>query len=327
MKKHLSVWTMFLILSAALPMSADEEQKKDTILGQWYVQVGGTADDQLVFGPSFSMQINFDEDGLVHFLMKMEGEERDADTQKYEHDKKKATLTIYERDEEGEVNEEPAGVFHYSFVDDMLVFRFKEGDEDVRMELTRQPEGTERHKKMRQEQGETAGGAVQSARETARAMQSATQMRGLHQGAVTYANSFKNNYPSSLGEMLPGDYFTPEYVLTPWSETKVPEDIDDWTDAKKVEWVNKNTGFVYLLAGKKVTLNSELIGLFELPRSSDQKMVRVLYEDNHIESLAYAEADELIEKQTGHTLKQWMKSISPGSGEAPDDDEKAEDAE
>ncbi|MGB1126504.1 MAG: type II secretion system protein, partial [Phycisphaeraceae bacterium] len=36
--------------------------------------------------------------------------------------------------------------------------------------------------------------ALGAARRTARRMQSSTQLRGIHQGLVTYANSNKNNF-------------------------------------------------------------------------------------------------------------------------------------
>lgn len=87
--------------------------------------------------------------------------------------------------------------------------------------------------------------ALGAARRTARRMQNSTQLRGIHQGLVTFANSNKSKFAgldsngqtvangpnttgnSGKGEMiqarywilLDGDYFTPEYAISP-SESK-----------------------------------------------------------------------------------------------------------
>jgi type II secretory pathway pseudopilin PulG len=73
---------------------------------------------------------------------------------------------------------------------------------------------------------------MSASRETARRMQNSTQLRGIHQGLVTYANSNRNWFPginvsgendgidveSRFQALLDGDYFTPEYAISP-SET------------------------------------------------------------------------------------------------------------
>lgn len=95
--------------------------------------------------------------------------------------------------------------------------------------------------------------ALGAARCTARRMQNSTQLRGIHQGLVTFANSNKNNFPglnssgfvldgdvSTTGAnnqngdwvqarfwiLLNGDYFTPEYAISP-SETQNVTQYDE----------------------------------------------------------------------------------------------------
>ena len=85
--------------------------------------------------------------------------------------------------------------------------------------------------------------ALGASRRTAQRMQNSTQLRGIHQGLVTFANSNKNNfagldsrgdiladgvYTGNSGDgstpqarlwiLLTGDFFTPEYAISP-SET------------------------------------------------------------------------------------------------------------
>ena len=94
--------------------------------------------------------------------------------------------------------------------------------------------------------------ALGAARRTARRMQNSTQLRGIHQGLVTFANSNKNNFAglNSKGDglagtaantgssggghevearyfiLFKGDFFTPEYAISP-SETANVEEYDE----------------------------------------------------------------------------------------------------
>ena len=97
--------------------------------------------------------------------------------------------------------------------------------------------------------------ALGAARRTARRMQNSTQLRGIHQGLVTFANSNKNNFAgldskgdalvdgadttgsSGNGEevearyyiLLDGDYFTPEYAISPSETANVTEYVESAT--------------------------------------------------------------------------------------------------
>lgn len=88
-----------------------------------------------------------------------------------------------------------------------------------------------------------------ASRRTARRMQNSTQLRGIHQALVTFANSNKNRFAglTSNGEVLPdsdettgssgrgdfvqarfwilldGDFFTPEYAISPSEIGKITE--------------------------------------------------------------------------------------------------------
>ncbi|MBX2851874.1 MAG: prepilin-type N-terminal cleavage/methylation domain-containing protein [Phycisphaeraceae bacterium] len=104
--------------------------------------------------------------------------------------------------------------------------------------------------------------ALGAARRTARRMQNSTQLRGIHQGLVTFANSNKNIFPgydssgdcldntdqttgsSSLGHgvearywiLLNGDYFTPEYAISPSETENVTEYVEPATGTAPVEF-------------------------------------------------------------------------------------------
>jgi len=104
--------------------------------------------------------------------------------------------------------------------------------------------------------------ALGAARRTARRMQNSTQLRGIHQGLVTFANSNKSKFAgldskgqtvadgprttgnSGKGEiiqarywiLLNGDYFTPEYAISPSETANVTEYDPDATDPAPVQW-------------------------------------------------------------------------------------------
>ncbi|MFN3167579.1 MAG: type II secretion system protein [Phycisphaeraceae bacterium] len=111
--------------------------------------------------------------------------------------------------------------------------------------------------------------ALGAARRTARRMQNSTQLRGIHQGLVTFANSNKNNYAglNSKGQilgndnrttgnsgegdtvqarywiMLKGEFFTPDYAISPSeTNTMTPYEPATGTGVNRVEWSTANTG-------------------------------------------------------------------------------------
>ena len=94
-----------------------------------------------------------------------------------------------------------------------------------------------------------ACGNLSASRETARRMQNSTQLRGIHQGLVTYANSNKNRFPginlagendgieveSRFQTLLVGNFFTPEYAISP-SETD--QNITAWDGTSPLSSAN-----------------------------------------------------------------------------------------
>lgn len=316
MKSLLNAWMLLLLITFALPCAADEEKAapaEDTILGEWHLQ---TMNGELS-PKDDAMRLVFEKDGVAKGHM---GE--DVETWTYKDDQTAATVTLYRADEDDdEAVPEIVVQLKYSFVDDMLVFSYSEGFEEIKMELTRSAEGTKRHQAMRKKQGDRPGRAQQR--------QSASAMSQIHQGSAAYSNSKKDMMPTSLGVLLPDGFVSPKYLLTPWSKHEVPEGFDEWEDKKKIDWGNTHAGYVYFSAGKKFTSDSKLIVLLELPPNEKAGMITLLFDDNHTETKPYEDADKLIKKQTGHAISEWMQTTSPGTGEMklPKEDKAGEDVE
>ncbi len=110
--------------------------------------------------------------------------------------------------------------------------------------------------------------ALGAARRTARRMQNSTQLRGQHQGMVTFANSNKEKFPgldskgniidntpedtgsSGIGSftqaryyiMLTGDFFTPEYAISPSETANVTEYEESTTTTPNAVVFNAGSG-------------------------------------------------------------------------------------
>ena len=162
MQSKCLTWLILLMLAIALPTIAQDEggeepaAEEETILGAWYLQYA--EGDPLP--KNMSLKLDFKEDGQATGTMTMEDAEPETRKWKYEHDEENAKLTLYVVDDEGNVEEDPEVLLAYSFDDGVLIFRYREDpdDDEQTMELTRNPEGTERHQKLREEQGDDAGG-------------------------------------------------------------------------------------------------------------------------------------------------------------------------
>jgi len=279
---------------------AEDLPEEDTIMGTWYVQVmeGELAD------PEEQIRIVFEKTGTVRVFES--GNEDDVT--KFSHDKEQSKITIYEDNDPTDVE----AIIEYSFIDDMLVMKVNDdpgrrGDEVVVIEMTRNPEGTKDHQALREKQGGQASYKKRM-----------MQLRQLYHAAMSYYAD-QGKVPDNLGDVVVGKYITPESAVPKPTQDKLPRDFKDWKDQAKRDWINQHAGCVYI----KVDLtdpqidSSKMIAIFEIPADKEQDKLILVFGDGHSELLTYKEADREISKQTGHTLKQWSKSPSPGAGTAP----------
>ncbi len=149
--------------------------------------------------------------------------------------------------------------------------------------------------------------ALQSARSTARQMQSNTMARGIHQSCVMYAQSHDSHYPDELYPLLEGNFFTWEYLISPMSDVTIPDDIDNWSAAQQRDWVRANASYV-LIPGGSETLNSETIALFGKPSHHGFRGIPVTYDDNHTAFRTdIDQVDAELQAQTGKTMDQLIE--------------------
>lgn len=151
--------------------------------------------------------------------------------------------------------------------------------------------------------------ALGAARQTARQMTSQTQLRGIHQACVTFAQSNRERYPDELYPLLKGNYFTIEFVVSPTMPAP-PADFRDWPEKKQQNWIRANASYV-LVPGMTDDLDSQKIALFEKPDHSARSgsgEIGVTFNDGHTEIRPVEEAKAMLKKQTGKTMMELIQA-------------------
>lgn len=310
-----SAGSILALLALLLTPLSALGQDDNPLLGKWYLQ-SAEADP---LPENAQVTIEFGDDGNVYIEEQIDGEpDSDPEVHAYRYDPQLETVNIIGHREEI--------VLRVTIENETLTMVGSDGGKEMRFVLTRNPQANEQQV-AREPAGQVhpVDGPGRSAR--ARQMQSHAQLRGIHQGLVVSAVSSKDIYPDDLGVLLAGDFVTAAYLLSPWDSTEVPEDIDGWDEARKAQWANANSSYCYTMPGQSVEADSEKVIVFELPIYAGTETIGVCYEDNHTGRLAYADADALIEEQTGRDIMQWMEAMGreqivwePGGVEAPGDD-------
>ncbi|MEX0774624.1 MAG: hypothetical protein WD042_02795 [Phycisphaeraceae bacterium] len=146
--------------------------------------------------------------------------------------------------------------------------------------------------------------ALGAARRTARQMQDSTQVRGIIQGCILYAQGNAERYPDNVYKLLQGNYMTPEYLLSPLSGKKLPAEYGTWPEDKQRTWINDNMSYV-LIPNLTADTDSRRIAAFTKIQDSGGKGISIGYNDNHAEWTPLDKARKLIKEQTGRTLEEW----------------------
>ncbi len=164
--------------------------------------------------------------------------------------------------------------------------------------------------------------ALGAARRTARQMQSSTQLRGIHQASLTWAQPNQGRLTDDLGTLVVENYFTVEYALSPMSGKRPPPDFERWPDDRKRQWVRQNASYV-LLPGLVDDVDSERVAGFGIPEDHDggENGIPVVYNDNHVEWTPDLDKVRrlIAEQNDGLTMEQVIDRFRRGGEEAGED--------
>ncbi|MEM9345770.1 MAG: hypothetical protein AAGB26_04040 [Planctomycetota bacterium] len=305
MKIAIALLTSQLIAGSPL-YAEDDADTNDVFIGTWYQQPMsdqfGTSANRDPDQPDFVSLKRLNKDGTYDITWgKLEF------SGKYKHDNKKRVLSFYS-DKERLISE-----MSYVIKDEVLVLKNVNHERDI-SEYTRNKEGTEEHQRRRTERHHAPTRKLGN--------QSMTNMHHIHTAVVTFSDSNRSTYPSGIGETIEFlDVDNQMQFLLPWSKTDLPEGFAQWEQNKKMDFVDKNTGYVFLLAGQPVKLDRKRISLLELPTSDKTKTVSVMFEDRRGRVMPYDEADKLVKDQTGLSISAWRGSPVPGQATPPKQEE------
>jgi Ca-activated chloride channel family protein len=147
-------------------------------------------------------------------------------------------------------------------------------------------------------------------RTTARKMTNSSQLRGIHQGMLFYAQSHDGKYQTTIAPLLEADYITREYIVSPQDTTQSPDGFDSWSRQKKANWLNENSSYVIIPSGEFTNDSEKVVG-FEKP-TQGKAGVSVIFDDNHEEFMPADEAKKLIRHQTGKSVDQLASDMAEG---------------
>jgi prepilin-type processing-associated H-X9-DG protein len=134
--------------------------------------------------------------------------------------------------------------------------------------------------------GEKTGKHVTLGGGNANRVKSASNLRQIGQGMVLYANENGNKYPPNLGEICKTQelewkaFVSPATGKTPPDELLQPDAMDGLA-----KWINANSDYVYLGAGKTTAAPDTLILAYE-KYTADSDGANVLFGDGHVEWLS-----------------------------------------
>jgi prepilin-type processing-associated H-X9-DG protein len=134
--------------------------------------------------------------------------------------------------------------------------------------------------------------SLNRARETANRVKDASNLRQIGQGILLYSNDAKGKYPPDLGTLYKTEDFTPEVFLSPFGSTAVPAQL---SKDQLADWVNQNSDYVYIAAGMNQGIDPSIAVAYEKP-GLDSGGSNVLYGDGHVDFVAAADLDAIIQK-------------------------------
>ena len=142
-------------------------------------------------------------------------------------------------------------------------------------------------------------GAMGQARGNAQQAAQTTQLKQIGMGLMVY-QSDNGAMPKDLGAFVGTGYIGDDATtlkMLAGPNAVVPAEVLKGTKEEKAAWVNKNTIYIYLGAGKKmaaITKPAETVLAYEkLDLPTSRRGVNILFADGHVELVPRAKAEEM----------------------------------
>jgi prepilin-type processing-associated H-X9-DG protein len=137
--------------------------------------------------------------------------------------------------------------------------------------------------------------SLNRAREQANRVKCAANMSYIYKCMYLYSNENKGKFPPDLGTLIKTQDIAAQFFVCPsGSDGPVPTFANLDESAK---WVNENSAYIYLGAGKNNLVPAEEIVMYEKPDNHNRQGMNVVYGDGHVEYHRMDEAMKLIDAQ------------------------------
>ena len=137
--------------------------------------------------------------------------------------------------------------------------------------------------------------ALSKAREQAHRAGASNDLRQIGLAVQAYSNQFNQQYPPDLGKLATTENLSPSLFVSPSSNTKAPPGLN--TPEEQAAWVNANSDFVYLGAGKNNTIPPAQVLAYEKLGIHHGQGTNVLFGDNSVRWLSPYELDLIFKEQ------------------------------
>jgi prepilin-type processing-associated H-X9-DG protein len=141
--------------------------------------------------------------------------------------------------------------------------------------------------------------SLNRARETANRVKCSSNERQIGQAILLYSNDNRGKYPPDLGTLLKTQDITIDVFTCPSSDNEVPAEVKAAPIDVQVAWVNANSSYVYVGAGKNNAAGADEVVLYEKNEDHDQDGMNFLYGDGHVEWQSKPMAQREIQKAGG----------------------------
>lgn len=193
-------------------------------------------------------------------------------------------------------------VVHLRVKDAALLGRLKAGDE---VEINLADKTVSVVVKVPLEVADAAGGkgadALARAKDEAREALCRNRLRQVGLSLLNYAASYKGRFPADLGALVKDEFLEtdPAIFVCPTKERAVPKDFNKLDPEKKAKWVLDNTSYGYNGAGKKDSVASDTVLVYEKSGNHPLPLVTAVFADGHLEVLTPEKWARLVEKDPG----------------------------
>jgi prepilin-type processing-associated H-X9-DG protein len=136
--------------------------------------------------------------------------------------------------------------------------------------------------------------ALNKARDSANHVKSTSNLRQIGLGCIMYANEHNGAFPPDLGSLVKTQDLAVDTFVSPQGQGQVPADLRGQKAEDQAAWVNQNADYVYLGAGKNLTIGADTAIAYEKSGTGKDGTTNVVFADGHVEAVGPDKLGQLV---------------------------------